>query len=477
MIASFFVNITFEKDKLYKKVIKAQCSSCLSYSSTTKKVLNYCQNKNCHNSYLLKRKGKLLTKVDLKEIFKNNILIQSPSSLYSGERDKNFLTFRCQEDNCIEEINVPYFRAIKRTKIFCKRHTTIRYNKTKKIPYSELLIRIHSQTNLKLITTSFDYQNLTTHDHLTWECTCGKIFQRTYQNAMQHSGKYCPSCAMEDKNFTSTGETELADWLKDLGEKVEVQNKTILGTHFVDMYLPAHKLAIEYNGEYWHSFHPPDYHLAKTESAKTKGIQLLHFWEHQWKNKKSIMQSIILSKINRTKKIGARKTEIKIISFREAYEFFQTNHLQGGVLGSRVHIGLFLNAQLISCTSFGVPRNNKKYEWELFRFATLANYSVVGGFARMLNFFITNYNPQNICTYADRQISDGNIYLQNGFELVSISKPSYFYFKNGKAFHRFSFRKSKLRYIDSNLTESQIMQNEGYLKNYDCGQLFFEIKQ
>jgi hypothetical protein len=475
MIGSFFIDISYEKDKLYKKVIKAKCSQCLSYSSTTKKKLLYCQNKNCSNSYFYLKKGIKLSKEQLQEIFKKNILIEAPDYLFTKERDTNFLTFQCEETNCNQKIKAPYFRIIKRKKILCKKHATIFFNKTKKINYNEILTKINEKTKFKLITTEEEYKNLTTHDDLIFECSCGNQFKRTFQNAVHNSTKQCPTCAMNLINFVSNGELEVLEWLKTLNINVITQDKTILKTHYIDLYLPDFKLAIEYNGEYWHSFHNSNYHLDKTNTAKENNVKLLHIWENQWKTKQEIVKSIILSKIGKIKTIGARKTKLNLISFKEANDFFEKNHLQGKVIGSKVHIGLFLEDKLISCISFGKPRNSKKYEWEIFRFATLLNHSVIGGFSKMLKFFIKNHNPKSICSYADRQISDGDIYLKNNFKLISVSKPSYFYFKNGQVFHRFSFRKSRLKNADPTKTEFEIMSENKYLRNWDCGQYFFGL--
>jgi hypothetical protein len=85
----------------------------------------------------------------------------------------------------------------------------------------------------------------------------------------------------------------------------------------------------------------------------------------------------------------------------------------------------------------------------------------------------------NIISFADRRLSNGDLYLKSGWQLISISNPCYWYFKNKKLFHRSSFMKHKLKSypeFDHNLTEWQIMIKMGYDRIWDCGNLKFQSK-
>lgn len=54
--------------------------------------------------------------------------------------------------------------------------------------------------------------------------------------------------------------------------------RTIISPYELDIYLPHRKLAIEYNGTYWHSKVPKDYHLKKSLLCREKGIRLIHIY-------------------------------------------------------------------------------------------------------------------------------------------------------------------------------------------------------
>ena len=117
-------------------------------------------------------------------------------------------------------------------------------------------------------------------------------------------------------------------------------------------------------------------------------------------------------------------------------------------------------------------------EFELLRFST--SKTVVGIGSKLLKFFITNYNPKKIITYANKRYSVGNLYEKLGFKKISESKPSYWYFIDGSNIlhHRFSFRKDqlhkKLEIFDPSLSEWSNMKNNGYDRIWDCGNIVYE---
>ena len=95
-------------------------------------------------------------------------------------------------------------------------------------------------------------------------------------------------------------------------------------------------------------------------------------------------------------------------------------------------------------------------------------------------YFERNYEWNNLITYADLRWSVGNLYLKNGFRLDHTSEPSYSYFDgvNIRRYNRFKFRKQELKKLfpeiySDDKTEFQIMNEAGYLKIYDCGNMVF----
>ena len=240
----------------------------------------------------------------------------------------------------------------------------------------------------------------------------------------------------------------------------------------IDIYIPELKIGFEFNGLYWHSEEHKDsnFHLKKTEYFASKEIRIFHIWEDDWDFKREIIQSQINNLLNlNTKKIFARKCQVKLIDdIKLVKKFLTENHIQGYV-NSVIKIGLFYNDELVSLMCFDKFEGRKKMvgdEWNLNRFCTIKGFTIVGGASKLFSFFIKKLNPKRVVSYADRDWSIGNVYYKLGFNLLSISRPDYKYIVDNKRVNKSRFRKSR-----TGLTESKL----NLFKIWDCGKMKFEI--
>ena len=271
----------------------------------------------------------------------------------------------------------------------------------------------------------------------------------------------------------------------------KVNDRKLINPFEIDLLNYDKKIGIEFDGLLWHSFGiKPDfrnninilsekkYHLLeKTELVEEKGFQLFHIFENEWKEKRDIWISVINNKLGLNEKIYARNCIIKEIPSKKAFDFFQQNHLQGGIY-SKINLGLFYNNELVSVMSFSKPRFDKNIEWELIRFASKLNINIIGGASKLLKCFERNYNPKSIISYANRRWSKGDLYEKLGFEFIENTKPNYYYYKDKKLYSRMKFQKHKLKkyfneglleYYNENETELIIMIKNKYRIIYDCG--------
>lgn len=284
---------------------------------------------------------------------------------------------------------------------------------------------------------------------------------------------------------TSKAEKEIFEFIQqNYKGDIQQSNRSILKGQELDIYLPEFKFAIEHNGLYYHYYRPEEntsaskkdssYHLNKTLQCLNKDIVLFQFYSDEWINKKDIVKSMICNKLNINNKIYARKCKIQEISTHEKNIFLDNNHLQGKDK-SKVKLGLFYENELVSVMTFTKSRFNAKYEWELSRFSSKLNHSIVGGFSKMLKYF-RSYNSGSIISYADRRYSNGELYRKNNFNLIGINSPSYYYVDSNfnQRFHRMNFQK---KYINAtSQTEYERMRELGYQKIYDCGTLAFGLQ-
>ena len=264
--------------------------------------------------------------------------------------------------------------------------------------------------------------------------------------------------------------------------------RDIISPYELDIYVPEYKLAIEFDGIFWHSFDHLESkkekrkHLNKTELCEQKDIQLLHIFENEWEDeiKQDIWKSIISNKLGKSNKIYARKCKIVELNDNKIIrKFLNENHLQG-FYPSNIKLGLTFNNELVSIMTFGKSRYNKNYQYELTRFCNKKYTNVVGGASKLFTYFIKTYNPESIISYADRRISMGTMYDRLGMKLIRKTMPNYYYFKYHKLHSRIMFQKhkleSKLKIFDSSLSEAQNMFNNGYRRIWDCGNLVYEWK-
>lgn len=304
----------------------------------------------------------------------------------------------------------------------------------------------------------------------------------------------CLKCNPSKKE-KSLMESELKNFLiDDLGLKNLIFNdKVVCDGLELDIYFPDKGVAIEMNGNYFHSelggLKNKQYHINKTELCESKNIRLIHIFEDEWRLKQNIIINRIKSilKIGKVEKIYARNCIVKTISTKEYREFIENNHLQG-FTPAKIKLGLFFKDKLISTMSFGQLRrvtgniNVNNNEYELIRYCS--ENVVIGGAEKLLNNFIKNYNPKKIISYADRRWSFNlnNLYKKLGFIFCKKTSPNYFYVNKKnylQRFHRFTFRKSELKNrlnnFDSSLTEWENMQLNGYDRIWDCGNLKYEL--
>lgn len=299
-------------------------------------------------------------------------------------------------------------------------------------------------------------------------------------------GEY-PVCKICNPNSIATGtsnmQKEIEAFIRTIYVgKIEIGSRTIIPPNELDIYLPDLKIAIEFDGIYWHSEKlgkDSKYHLNKTNECRSMGIQLIHIFENEWVYNKNIVKSRLRNILKANKySIYGRRCTISEIDQKTCSKFLNKYHLQGGT-NSSIRLGAFYKNRLISVMTFSKSRFDKKGGYELVRFATIRNFNCVGIAGKLLKHFEKKYSPVRIVTYADLRWSTGNLYRTIGFTFKNQSLPNYFYFKGTtELYSRMKFQKHKLYKIlpsfDPTKTEWENMKSNGYNRIWDCGNLVFE---
>jgi len=301
-----------------------------------------------------------------------------------------------------------------------------------------------------------------------WQCKqCDHIFS---QPILPGLNARCYICHPKTE---SVGEYKIRQYLNKQKIKYIHQDRTIIGPSELDFYCPDQKVAIEYNGLYWHSEvvnQDRSYHLSKHKKCMQLGITLLHVFEHELEHKSDIVFSRIGSALSKSQiSIGARKTTISIIDNKIASEFLNNNHLQGSA-NAKYSLGLMHNNELVSVMTFVRTRYSKKYEYEMLRFASKNGYNVQGAGSKLFKFACNTYDFKSVVSYANLSWGEGDFYSNLGFVKSHSSKPNYWYFKGLNVESRIKYQKHKLpqelHYLGS---EWEIMKFLKFNRFWDCG--------
>lgn len=292
-------------------------------------------------------------------------------------------------------------------------------------------------------------------------------------------------CRNANYNIKSNVNREFGNLLKD--SNIDFSEEFIIGSYAFDFKVGENTL-IEINPTYTHNVlgnhfnnwkHRPDfvlYHKNKTSYAKEHGnYRVINVWDWDDWDK-------ILNLIKPKQKLYARKLTLLSITKQQANAFLDNYHLQNSCYGNSVNLGLYQDEQLVQIMTFGKPRYNKNYQWELLRLCTKFGYYVVGGAERLFKHFVRECNPESVISYCDMSKFSGNVYSRLGFNLLNQNKPQKIWSKNSIKITDSLLRQRgydqlfKTNYGKGTSNE-QLMIDNDWLPIYDCGQNTYLWKQ
>lgn len=273
----------------------------------------------------------------------------------------------------------------------------------------------------------------------------------------------------------------------------------------LDIVVPDHHLAIEFNDIFSHSEQavferhakprPHSYHAHKTREASSQGYQLIHVWEDDWLHRRDLVLRALAHRLHAVDRLPDVLPDINPLACQRLYarnltarrvhggvarRFWQDNHLQGPV-HCTVNIGLYDQNNVLRAL-LGVGRKNHGSRvslpdgtWDIQRYATLG--VIVGGFTKLLAYAETLIPVDTWTSWSDDDISDGGMYQAAGFVVDKRQAPSYSYVgrkTRWERVHRSTY--TKQRFInDPNLVyKSKQTEHEAALTNklyriYDAG--------
>ena len=292
--------------------------------------------------------------------------------------------------------------------------------------------------------------------------------------------RYMRTHGIEVKRFYhSGGETEIQTFLTELGVEFITNSKNIIPPHELDIYIPSKKIAIEYNGLFWHSERNGKnalFHLNKTKLCEAAGVRLIHIFEDEWSNMREQCQDTIRHMLGKSERgVYARNTTIREIDWTEAKAFLNKYHLLGAGTAGNYRIGAFDGANtLIAVMVFGMQNNEKsdKHQIELKRFVTnKKNNPGVG--SKMFAYAIKHQKYESVVAFVDRRWFTGLVKDHIGFERVSETPPSIWWTNGRVRLHRRFVTKQQLIRDGGTGQDSKrsILSTKGFYRIWDSGKL------
>lgn len=210
-----------------------------------------------------------------------------------------------------------------------------------------------------------------------------------------------------------------------------------------------------------------NYHFNKSKVARENGYTCIHVWD--WDDWEKVVRLLLPRE-----KVYARNCIVKQIIKKDCINYLNKYHLQGYARSS-IDLGLYCNDELVSVMTFGRPRYNKNYEYELIRYCS--HKYVVGGAEKLFKYFLKNYCPASIISYCDNSKFRGDVYTSLGFELVDFGVPTRHWF-NIKTGQHITDNLLRQRGFDQlfgtsygkGTSNDQLMIEHDFVEIYDCGQ-------
>ncbi len=215
-------------------------------------------------------------------------------------------------------------------------------------------------------------------------------------------------------------------------------------------------------------------------------IKIVHLWEDQWVFHEAKIRSKLKSLMGITERIHGRETNIISIDNSQLMHFLNVNHLNVPIK-AKYKFGLLKDNELVAAMSFSkgrkIVRENVVFNsYEMLRFCNKLNLTVVGGFSKLLLYFMKIQIPDDVMTYVDCDWSDGQSFLAKGFELLE-RIPSIEFWLNMKTGEREyphlvlkKHKKSMLDFESDNEKISFLIKN-GYVQIYNTGSYKYILKR
>lgn len=307
--------------------------------------------------------------------------------------------------------------------------------------------------------------------HLEIRCrSCGSISSPSVYGVIRHEKKVCLSCRTD---ASSIPQLEIDDFVRGLigpERSVLTSDRSNPTGYELDVYVPDSSFAVEFNGLYWHSDavrKDRSYHNRKSKACRQNGISLLHVFQDEWRDKRQIVESMIVNRLGLSKKEWARRCDLVELNSKDSKVFFDDNHIDGDTRGT-VTYGLSTGGSVVAAIKLRRPHSKRWVGFlEVARYACARGINVIGGHSRLIKHVMKKHS-ERLISYVDTRFGGtGRHCLSSGMVLDHVSEHSFWWTDRENRYNRLYCKA-----VDGR-TESEEAVRRRLLKIWGCSNLVF----
>jgi hypothetical protein len=297
------------------------------------------------------------------------------------------------------------------------------------------------------------------------DCNLQQKLLRKFEIVSRGEIRSC-GCIQTGRDRLHSPAGEIYQWLVSLGVNAEWEYKIPGSRKSYDIYLPDHKVAIEYHGLRWHSEKfcstPRDHQ--KYLKALSDRIRLLQIYQDEWKDSPESLKGLILGACNlkQTRDRIRPEYEVRGSISTIAQDLLDQHHYLGRSGGSLV-VEARHKDQIVGVWVFKKV-SSTRVEW--LRACWHRNYKAWNPHSKALQLAIPELQKMGfteIVSFSDNRLHTGHLYEYLGFELDGHVPSRYDYTDGHTRRHRSKFM------VPAGIDERATAAAAGWYRIWDSG--------
>ena len=335
----------------------------------------------------------------------------------------------------------------------------------------------------------FTFEDVVAKTPLTmfkWQCKkCGNVFESPINFISARTGGQFARCLkcypLPFKK--STKQCDVYNYIKSIySGEVRFNDRTQIHPYEIDIYLPALKIGIEFDGLYWHSELGGANRMAlayKTKLCKDKGISLIHLYEDEWDNRKTQCKARLKEIVCIHKTIEQNDAQIIYLDYDAMQRFLDKNSNDLFAKASNwKNIGVVVDGVLVS----GMALSKTDGKLVIGSFCNVASNEHIDCTEMLINYAIEDvaqkHSLQTIQISIDNRWPISHRWLDQ-FQFVKQTRPAFWLINSQIEWKRCNKgidRNSLKPYgIKENESIQRFMDANNMTFIADCGQLVYQL--